>query len=776
MDTRDQARIIDLLRFDGAASKTVPDWPQQRWKTVLEYCDRHQLTMPLAAAVQDAPPWLANRLHGNQQANRVRQRQMFELHASLGNVDHLVLKGFAHWPYMTADPELRTQYDIDLYCPRETIDTAVAAACALGYETLPNRERFPTDHLPPLIRKTGWEWHGDFFDLDIPAAIELHYRFWDRATERFGPTSLDEFWLRRERRRWRDWSFTALNEGDTLGYACLHALRHLLRGDLRAGQFFEIAWFLHRRQDTGFWTEWHSQHAPELRLIEALGFRFAHDWFGCALADGAQAAVDDLSPDIRRWFEVFGRSPLESAVRANKDELWLHLSLLDSAAAKAVVLRRRLLPLKPPGAVDATHVPDHQLTFQRRLRRSWRYVVYVAGRLLHHCRASTTVLHAGARWWLLRSELTPSYWRFYAGALVFNLSLLVFYLLYNLHLSRLGFDESFIGRVTAAMHVGSLAGSLVAAWIAARIGLRPGILFCFVACGILCTLRSLAADPSLLIALALAGGAAQSLWAVCLAPSIAALTSERARATALALTFGTGVGLGVIAGGLGGRLPAVLGLRGSLLAACALAPLAVLPLIGLRIESPSGERARRVYAWNPFLARFLGALSLWGLATGAFNPFFNVYFSRALGFSVETIGGLYSAAQLAQVVAMVVSPLVLRRFGIIPAIALMQVATAIALAGLGVTTPLFAGWIYGMYMATQYMSEPGLYSLLMSNVEPEQRTGASALNFVVLFGTQAIAAWLAGEAIAQTGYRPTLLVAAVLALLAAAAMTRVIRS
>ena len=43
----------------------------------------------------------------------------------------------------------------------------------------PAMEDFPTDHLPALIRKTGWEWRGDFFDPEIPTAIELHHRFWN---------------------------------------------------------------------------------------------------------------------------------------------------------------------------------------------------------------------------------------------------------------------------------------------------------------------------------------------------------------------------------------------------------------------------------------------------------------------------------------------------------------------------------------------------------------------------------------------------------------------
>jgi predicted MFS family arabinose efflux permease len=71
------------------------------------------------------------------------------------------------------------------------------------------------------------------------------------------------------------------------------------------------------------------------------------------------------------------------------------------------------------------------------------------------------------------------------------------------------------------------------------------------------------------------------------------------------------------------------------------------------------------------------------------------------------------------------------------------------------------------YSAFQWMSEPGMYSLLMSQVSAPERTGASALNFLVVFSANAIAAALAGAALSKYGYSPVLGTAAVVALLAA---------
>src|SRR5205814_7377937 len=103
----------------------------------------------------------------------------------------------------------------------------------------------------------------------------------------------------------------------------------------------------------------------------AIGFRLAEDWFGCRLSPVARAEVDSLPQDVQRWFDQYAASPAESLIRPNKDELWLHLCLLDSLTKKAAVTRRRLLPSKLPGAPAQSR---------------WQYCRFLASRLGFHAR------------------------------------------------------------------------------------------------------------------------------------------------------------------------------------------------------------------------------------------------------------------------------------------------------------------------------------------------------------------------------------------------------
>jgi predicted MFS family arabinose efflux permease len=70
-------------------------------------------------------------------------------------------------------------------------------------------------------------------------------------------------------------------------------------------------------------------------------------------------------------------------------------------------------------------------------------------------------------------------------------------------------------------------------------------------------------------------------------------------------------------------------------------------------------------------------------------------------------------------------------------------------------------------MAFQYMSEPGMFTLLMDSVPLGERNAASALNFLVQFAGQAIAATVAGWMLARFGYPPVLAAGAAISIAAA---------
>ena len=763
--------MLEALQFSAPHPAALAELSDDEWKKALSFADRAQLTLPLGLIGRGSlPEWVQRRIDKNLADNAVRwlrTKIAFQEIASAfkaAGLEFAVLKGFSHCPHFVDHPRRRWQSDLDLLFRQEDLLRARDGALGLGYEPVSGFERHPIDHLPVMIRRTRWQWRGDFFDIEMPFSLELHFRLWDDETERLGPEGLADFWGRRQNRALDGLQFTALHPVDALANSALHLLRHLLRGDLRPSHVYELASFLHHNsEDACLWGAWVEWHPESLRRLEAIAFALAQRWFDCRMPAAAFQQVDQLPQEVARWMAMYSGAPLARIFHPNKDELWLHWSLLDSPADRLSLLRRRLLPQQLPPRIDPASA-----------RHYWSYLV---SRGRYHLGALPSVGWSAGRWFLAVPRLGAQFWRFYSAFFLFNFGLFIFFLLYNLYLFQLGFREDFLGLVASAMTGGSIAGSLLSALAIRRFGLRNTLAVCFVSVACIAALRACITTAPALLALACAAGIVTAAWAVCLSPAVAQLTVEKNRPVAFSFIFSTGILIGVLGGLAGGRLPGWLArfhlaasivgsYRGALLASCALVLLAVWPLSRVKIAAPP-PNPRRFYRPSPLLFRFLVAIAAWNLGTGIFNPFFNVFFSR-LRMPVEQIGSLFSAANVAQAGAVLMAPLVLRRFGLTRGVSGMQFATALALLALAAAAgPLSAGLAFAAYTMSQYMTEPGMFTFLMDGVPPEERSNASALNFLVTFAAQAIVAAIAGRMLSRFGYPPVLVAAAIICALAA---------
>jgi predicted MFS family arabinose efflux permease len=750
--------VLAALHLTEPSTEGLRNLSTEEWKAALDYCDQHRLTLPLRDAAREAMPTaVQERVDNNAASYGIRLEQFIRLYAEINRrlsdsgLEFVILKGAAAAQTLGIDASSRVQYDLDIYLPREGAFQAQEMLSRSGWKPVKEMEGFPTDHLPVLLPEAEWKWRGDYFDTSLPIPIEIHFRFWAEEIERLPAQGVEEFWTRRRTAPVGNVQVGVLAPADALGYAVLHLLRHVLRGDVRVFHVYEIACVLRARSgDSAFWSEWRTLHSPELRRLEAVVFRLAHEWFGCPVPE-----TEPLPEAADHWFGMFATSPATQEFHPNKDHLWLHIGLLDSAGDAWSVARRRLLPGNlPPRA-------------RRGQAGFWtEYAARTASRLRHHAIALPKTGISGLRFWLRVNGLGRQYWLFLASAALFNLPLFAFFLHYNLFLLELGYREDFVGTVNSAMRMGSMAGTIPAAVIAQQQGLRRTLIWTVLATSAAEVLRGVAGTRLPLAGLAFVSGCVFAVWAVIMAPLVAASVPEKGRTTAFSLFFSSLIALGVIGNWIGGALPLWLGSkRAVILFAGAASALAVLPALWLR-EFPATPSGSRIYPRNRFLFLYLSAFAVWHLATGLFNPFNNVYLKRA-GYTDQGIGSTFAISQAFQAAALLLAPLLLRRFGLLNGIGLMMLATACGL-GLLATQPagLAAGTAYIAYMGFQWMSEPGLNTLLMNRIGEQQRSGASALNYVVAFGCQALAAWAGGAVFSRFGYGPGLATAAGLALLA----------
>jgi hypothetical protein len=394
--------IVRALRFHSADHEPLRAIPENAWRTLLDRTDRARLTLPMAVRCRNSLPGFAReRTDRNLAKNAMRQQRLRatlrEIMASLEahGSKFAVLKGATHWPYFCDAPHHRPQYDIDVFCPHQAIETARHAVEQTGFASLPGRNDGPVDHLPAMVRRTGWSWRGDYYDPEQPPSIELHFRFWSPETECFAIEGAERFWEGRTVRNCGDIDIPTLSLPDTVSYAGLHLLRHLLRGDVCLYHVYELAHFLERSAgDLQFWGSWENSTPRSSRSFQGIGFRLASRWFACRLHPVAQEAAEELPRDVRAWCELFAFSPVTALDRPNKDELLLHFCLVRNAAGRRKILARRLFPTPPPASVAAR---------VRSLR--WRFV---AARASHHALALFSLIGSLVRWWGARArQLRP---------------------------------------------------------------------------------------------------------------------------------------------------------------------------------------------------------------------------------------------------------------------------------------------------------------------------------------------------------------------------------
>jgi MFS family permease len=178
---------------------------------------------------------------------------------------------------------------------------------------------------------------------------------------------------------------------------------------------------------------------------------------------------------------------------------------------------------------------------------------------------------------------------------------------------------------------------------------------------------------------------------------------------------------------------------------------------------------------SPFLVRLFLASFCWSAAIGVFNPFAGVYFGHYLAFALGRLGVFFSVAQIVQAIAvLLITPRLIRHLGVTAGILTTQLLSGATLGMLAIGHgALWAEMFFCAFMIAQHMSASGLQILLMNQIPEVERSQAAAMNYLVMAVAQAVAAAVAGTALARFSYPPVLTCAA-LAILVSSLLLRVL--
>src|SRR5947199_330052 len=270
-----------------------------------------------------------------------------------------------------------------------------------------------------------------------------------------------------------------------------------------------------------------------------------------------------------------------------------------------------------------------------------------------------------------------------AGNVLFGTGLIFHAFLYNFYLEALHFSADVMGDAAAALAAGGLVTLLPAGAFTDRAGPRAAVATAAVVLATGLALGAVATTPFAVYAAAAVAGAGSGIWRVAMPPVLMGLTEPGTRARA----FAWNVGMLVVWGGLGTAMAGATSewleggwgfqhtaaLRGALLlgAVGSAASLSVfrrlqMPAKGMLRTAPAAQSVpvgTSQQATRQMLL-LVGLVAVWMLGPALAAPFFNIFFAREHGLSIERIGFILAAGNVCWALAVFASGEVARRVGV----------------------------------------------------------------------------------------------------------------
>ncbi len=367
--------------------------------------------------------------------------------------------------------------------------------------------------------------------------------------------------------------------------------------------------------------------------------------------------------------------------------------------------------------------------------------------------------------------------RLYLGtSLLVGFSTGLLYLLFNLYVLSLGYDQAFVGLLASLPALVTAVAAVPAGILLPRLGFRRALLGGLAVYGMAQLAWVLYPTRPILIVASIVSGLGGVLISVVASPLMVAVSTEKTRTHLFGVQFALNTFASVVASFLGGQLTKVLGIgaagssagyRGVLLIATAVALLAFIPILRLRGMSPAprAERPARGH-WRPYrplLVKLLAIQLVGALGAGMTMPFLNVFFRLRFHIPDATLGLVFAVSSLLTGCAGIIAPWAAGRLGKVRAIVLSQALSIPLLLAMGLV-PVF-GASAGTFLvrtALMNMSSPVFAAYSMGIVPTNVRPLAASLLMLAWNAGWAISAWISGHVQLAAGFTPLFIITATL--------------
>lgn len=327
----------------------------------------------------------------------------------------------------------------------------------------------------------------------------------------------------------------------------------------------------------------------------------------------------------------------------------------------------------------------------------------------------------------------------------------IFMVIYNFYIRELGYNEQINGQVISMTALATAIILVPAGIISDRIGRRKAMLFGVVATGLVLICRSLIDIQSLLIIFAFGTGLTTAFLQVSGIPWLAENSRSEQRVHLFSIHFAVMTGANVIGNLSGGILTDIfsifttqlISIRLTLLIGGIIFLFGLLPIIRFKEQTPSIKKNKNPQKFSfkqifyknesvKIIILFAFAQLLIGIGAGLVIPYLNLYFADRFAASNSAIGFIISMGQAATAFAMIIGPMVVRKFGEVKAVVILQLMSLPFLLLTAYTENLWLAAIGFLFrQALMNAGNPIQMSLMMSKVNDSMKGLANSVNQMV---------------------------------------------
>jgi MFS family permease len=281
---------------------------------------------------------------------------------------------------------------------------------------------------------------------------------------------------------------------------------------------------------------------------------------------------------------------------------------------------------------------------------------------------------------------SPNARRFLVGSFFMGFGFSVFWLLLNLYLKQVGFEEGRIGSIISASSVGTVLMAVPAAILIDRFRIKHILMIAAVVDGTALITQAMSTTIWSLRAMSVLSGAMMTVHFIAASPFFMRNSTPAERPYLFGVNMALSTLSGFVGSIIGGFVPTWLaesgvallyGYRYTLIAGASLAMMAFFAYATIKSKKPPNSE---IFS----LRRYLGARDwrtvsklmiphfIIGMGAGLVIPFLNLYFLQRFELESDTIGQIFSAGSLFTAAGFLVGPALAKKIGLIKTVVVTQ--------------------------------------------------------------------------------------------------------